>query len=292
MDDNFPKIGLGTWDISKDDISPTDDEILEVEMIKSTIRNGFKHIDTAAFFRQGKMEEIVGKAVKGFDRNDLMISSKVLFDLSYDGVLKNFEETLNRMGLDYLDVYYVHAPSGDGIPIKETAKAFNRLLSEGLIKNAGVCNASVKTLKEYHSELNKGVYATQAFYNLLIRGPKSKGVIDYCNENNIHFIAYRCVQMPVPILGIAPFQKAGAYPILDELAAKYDKSNVLISLKWLLQQQGVNLLLKISYPIGKKEIDELATFELSPEDMQNLTDNFPNQQEDGLYLDGTKIPLI
>ncbi len=293
MHENFPKIGVGTYDISKNDINPTDDIIHEIAIIQKAIQRGITHVDTSPFFREGQMEEVVGKAIQMFKREELFVSSKVTFDLSYDGVMKSFDASIKRMNVDYLDAYYVHMPNSDNrFSIKETAKAFNKLKEQGLIRNSGVCNASVDTLSKYHQEFDGGVFATQAFYNLIQRAPQKLGVLDYCIKENIKFIAYRCVQLPILSMEIKPFDKKGAYPILDEMAEKYNKTNLQINLKWILQQPNVHILTKAVYPIDVNHLDEYFNFEISPEDMQILTDNFPLQLDEGVYLDGTKVPLI
>ncbi len=290
MNKFFTKIGIGTWEMTIDDQNPTDDDLKEAMSLYAAINSGYTHIDTSSFYKKGKMEQLVGQAIKSFKRDEYFLSSKVLLELDYDGVIRNCEESLKRLGVDYLDVYYAHGPNHE-IPVDETTKAFNRLMDQGLIKHAGVCNATVETIDSYHQRLNGGVFATQAVYNLIIREPAKKGVIDYCNKNGIHFIAYRCLQLPVPSLNIVPVYKVGTYPMLDEIAKKYDKNNTEISIQWLLQQDKMNILVKSNALQMMLQHGEIFNFTLTDEEMKILSDDFPNQQDEGIYLDGRKMPL-
>ncbi|OPZ78642.1 MAG: General stress protein 69 [Alphaproteobacteria bacterium ADurb.Bin438] len=288
----FDKIGFGTWQFGgRVEADPNNEDEKDILSIKNAINAGIKHIDTAELYANGKCEELVGQAIKDYNREDLFIASKVRdVKLNYDDILKNCEASLKRLGVSRLDLYYVHRPNPN-IPISYTAKAFNRLLDEGMIKNVGISNASVQTLMEYQNHLNKPIFATQSHYNLIVRECVKKGVLDYCIENNIKFIAYRPIQLAVPSLGIEFLAKRGVYKLLDEIADKYQKTNAQIAVKWVISKDNVHTIFKTSNPIHLKETLEVLNFEMGREDIENLTNNFPLQKDEGFVSSGP-FPLV
>lgn len=283
----FHKIGFGTWEFGgRAEPDPHNDDEKDIKCIRTAIDLGLQHIDTAEFYANGKCEELVREAIKGIDRKELFIASKVRADkLVYDDVIRNCEMSLKRLGLDFLDLYYVHYPNPN-IPIQETAKAFNELVKRGLIKNIGVSNANVSTMKKYQGHLDYPIFASQCHYNLIAREPERVGLLDFCVENNINFVAWRPIQLPVPSLGIEPLYKREVYPLLDEIADKYGKKNVQIAIRWLIQQNNVNIIFKSTNPEHIKEVLEAQNFELSEEDMVLLTEKFPRQEDVGFISSG------
>lgn len=143
--ENFPKIGFGTWTMGGDVVpNPNNDDKRDIEAIKYVISKGVSHIDTAANYADGKSEELVGRAIKDFDREKLFIATKVKpEDLAFDDVIKSCERSLKNLDTPWVDLLYVHKPNPE-IEIKETAKAFNELFKRGVIKNIGLSNVKLK----------------------------------------------------------------------------------------------------------------------------------------------------
>lgn len=277
---HFDKIGFGTWLFGgTKEPNPNNDDAFDIACIKNAIDIGLRHIDTAENYAAGKCEELVGAAIKDYKREDLFIASKVMpIHLSYDDVINSCEQSLKRLGLDYLDLYYIHAPNPE-IPITETARAFNELYKRGLIKNIGISNATIETMQKYADALDYPIFAAQNHYNLIAREPQRNGVLEYCRDNNIHFVAYRPITARLPELGIDSFYVRGIYPILDKMADKYGKTNTQIAVRWLIQQDNINILFQSTKAEHIKEVLGANDFELSDEDMRDLTDNFPKQQD-------------
>jgi diketogulonate reductase-like aldo/keto reductase len=282
----FFKIGFGTWQIGgRTEADPNNDDKADIEAIQYAIKKGIRHIDTSAFYANGKAEELVGLAIKPFKREDLFISSKVFENLGYEDVIASCKNSLRRLGLSYLDLFYLHFPN-HSIPYTETARALNELLDAGLIRNVGICNATVDTIKAYQKHLKVPFFAVQNHYNLIVRESVVKGVTKYCKQNGIHFIAWRPIQLPIPKLNIASLAATGAYPILDKMAAKYNKTNAQIAVRWLIQQDNVHILFKSTNPKHIDEIVAAESFELSHQDFLDLEKNFPLQKDCSIISSG------
>lgn len=292
MTSSFHKIGFGTWRIGGlTEPDPNNDDMADIASIRAAIEEGIYHIDTAELYANGKAEELVGRAIVPYNRADLFIASKVReTKLNYDKVLESCAQSLERLGIDCLDLYYVHKPNPE-IPAEETAAAFNELKKQGMIRHVGISNATVETMEKYAKYLDAPIFASQCHYNLIVREPERKGVLEYCREKGIHFVAWRPIQLPSEKLGIHGLFERGAYPLLDELAGKYQITNAQLAVKWLLVQDNVNIIFKTGSIQHLREILDMQNFEVDPQDMQNLTDNFPRQEDEG-FTTGGKAPLI
>ncbi len=285
--DGFPKLGLGTWMMGGRDMpDPSNDDAADIAAIRRAVEAGISHIDTAEYYADGKAEKLVGRAIGEFDRSALFIASKVRAEkLSYADVMSSCEASLERLGVDCLDLYYVHKPNPQ-IPMAETAEAFNYLLRKKMIKEIGLSNVSVKTIEKYNKYLEKPVFAVQNNYNLIVRQLVEAGVTEYCREHNIHFVAWRPLQLPIPALGIKSLTERGAYPLLDEMADKYGKSNAQIAVKWIIAQCNVSAIFKTSNPDHLRQIIDCERFEMSLDDLNRLTKEFPLQTSYGLTSAG------
>lgn len=266
----IPALGFGTWFMGGSFEREKDyNESQDIEAIKRLIDLGGYRFDTAEMYAQGYSEEILGKAIQGHDRSQLFITSKVSpGNLSYDGVIAACKNSLERLKIDYLDLYLIHAPNPD-IAIKETLKAFDYLKDQGMIKNIGVCNFSVDRLKEAQVATKYPIVLNQVHYNLIFREPLLKGVIDYCQKNDIFIEAWRPIQQgSLAKKGIA---------IVDSLGEKYQKTPAQIAINWLISQQNVITLTKSSNLQHLEEDLGAIGWNLSSEDVKLLTDDYPIQ---------------
>lgn len=282
----YSKIWLGTWGmggyITPD---PNNDDNRDIEAIRYAISKGISQIDTSESYAGGKAELLIGEAIKQFPRDKCFIATKVReYNLSYDGIINSCLESLKRLHTSYIDLYYIHKQN-PGVPIEEIASALNKLLDMGLVKHIGLSNVGIDTIKKYSQLLKSPIYAVQNQYNLVCRESQRKGVIDYCKKNGIKFIAWRPILLLYP--GAKdPYYHTGTYKLLDEMAAKYNKTNAQIVAKWLLQQDGVSIVFKSS---NKKHIDEILeteNFKLSDRDWERLDKEFPVQIERGCTANG------
>lgn len=281
----YSKVCLGTWRMGGDVApNPNNDGQKDIDAIKYAINKCVSHIDTSESYAGGKSELLVGEAIKQTSRDKCFIATKVReYNLSYDSVIDSCRKSLKRLNTSYIDLYYIHKQNPT-IPIEETASALNKLLVIGLVKHIGLSNVGIDTIKKYSKLLNSPVYAVQNQYNLVCRESQRKGVIDYCKRSGIQFIAWRPILLSYPRV-VDPYYRTGTYKLLDEMAAKYNKTNTQIVAKWLLQQDGVSIVFKSSNKEHIDEILDVEKFKLSKRDWEILDQEFPVQKDFGCTAD-------
>lgn len=184
-----------------------------INAVHASLDNGVTSLDTAPFYGLGLSEELIGEAIKGKDRSKIQLLTK--FGLVWDGsnngkgefffdaqdngktypvykfaskanVIKETEESLKRLGTDYIDLLQIHWPDAT-TPIDETMLALQDLIQQGKIRAAGVSNYSVSQLEEASNTIK--VASNQVGYSMLNRGVE-KELVPYVLENNIGIIAY------------------------------------------------------------------------------------------------------
>ena len=159
-------------------------------------------------------------------------------------------------------------PNAD-IAIKETMRAFDYLKERELIKNIGVCNFSVESLKEAQSKTKNKIVLDQVHYNLLFREPALKGVIDYCQNNDIFIEAWRPIQQ-------GSLAKKGI-DITDRLCDKYKKTPAQIALNWLISQKNVITICKTSNIKHLEENLGSIGWNMEAKDIDLLINDYPIQ---------------
>lgn len=264
----IPVIGLGTWAIGGRDEADTTQDKENIFAIKTAINFGITLIDTAESYAKGHTEELVGKAIQGFDRNGLFIISKVSPEhLKYNDLIESARMSLERLKTDYLDLYLIHLPNPD-IPILETMQAMDHLIGQKLIRFIGVSNFSVEQIKEAQGYTKNKIVANQIEYSLLVRNSgkvtndMESRIIPYCQENNILIIAWRP-------LAKGELAKPG-FKLLDELAERYTKTQSQIALNWLLSKKGIVAVTKSSKTSHLKENLGAMGWRLNQEDLDKL----------------------
>ena len=185
-----------------------------INAVHASLDNGVTSLDTAPFYGFGLSETLIGEAIKGKDRSKIQILSKfgLVWDKSNNGkgeyffdasdgqgnpvpiykfaskanIIKEVEESLKRLGTDYIDLLQIHWPDAT-TPIAETMETMELLISQGKIKAAGVCNYDLAQLET--AEESVKLASNQVSYSMLNRGIE-KEIVPYALENNISIIAY------------------------------------------------------------------------------------------------------
>lgn len=182
---DVPVVGQGTWNV------PTRGAARDeaVRSLRDGIARGMAHVDTAEMYGDGAAEELIGEAIAGVPREQLFIVSKVLpQNASYEGTIQACERSLGRLKLEYLDCYLLHWRGS--IPLRETMRALEQLVSDGKIRALGVSNFEVDDLREAESLLvRERIACNQVLYHLGQRSV-AEHELPYCRERGIALVAY------------------------------------------------------------------------------------------------------
>jgi len=179
------EISLGCWVMGGDYWGGADDNE-SIGAILEAVENGINFFDTAEIYGRGRSELVLGKALKG-RRHEVYISSKVWkSNMRYKDVFKACEESLKRLGTDYIDIYFIHYPN-DEVDIEETMSAMLELKKQGKIREIGLSNFSRKQMEE---ALKIGRFEViQPCYSLLWRFIE-EDIIPFCIEHEIGIVIY------------------------------------------------------------------------------------------------------
>lgn len=190
------RVGLGTWSIGGWMWGGSDEKD-SISTVNKALQEGITFIDTAAVYGFGLSEEIVGKALKQYgNRENVIIATKcglswksrenVYRDCSAATIIKECEDSLRRLQLDYIDIYQVHWPDPN-TPIAETADTLSKLMKQGKIRAIGVSNFSVEQMETFRK--TAPLHTCQPPFNLFER-KSEESQIAYCLKNQIAVIGY------------------------------------------------------------------------------------------------------
>lgn len=241
---DIPALGFGVWQM--EDLKECENAVIKA------IQTGYRMIDTAAIYQN---ETAVGTAVKnsGVDRDELFITSKVwVQDHGYEKAKRAFQRTLNRLQMDYLDMYLIHWPYGDFLG---TWKALEELYKEGKIKAIGVCNFTVEKLEELKANSTVLPVINQIELHPVFQ---QKELQVYDRENNI-------ITQPWSPLGNGNANLLSNAE-LKTIAEKYNKTVAQVILRWHLQE-GFVVIPKSVTPSRIEENFNVFDFELTEDEM-------------------------
>lgn len=243
----IPAVGFGVFLIPNDGAT--------YEAVTRALKAGYRHIDTAAaYFNEAE----VGKAVKdsGIPREEIFITSKLwLQDYGYEAAKKGLETSLEKLGLDYVDLYLLHQPYGD---VAGAWKALEEAKAEGKIRSIGVSNMTPKIWKEFVPQ-----FATMPAVNQVECNPffQQKELRALLAENDVKIEAYQP-------LGHGD-ETLLSHPDIVKLAEKYGKNPGQIILRFEVQD-GLIVLPKSTNPQRIAGNIDIFDFELSDGEMDSL----------------------
>lgn len=258
----IPAIGFGTWQIPNGEIT--------YNAVSFALKNGYRHIDTAYAYGN---EQSVGKAIRdsGINRNEIFVTSKLAAEIkSYKLALEYFEKTMENIGLEYIDLYLIHAPwpwndrgsdySKENI---EVWKAMEEFYLSGGCKAIGVSNFKVSNIE---SIIKNGKIKPMVNQISFYIGNIQTEITNFCKENEI------------TVEGYSPFATGRIInnKAIAAMAQKYKTTVPKICISYVLQKEVITLPKSIhpEYILQNKEID----FEITTEDME--------------YLDGLKDTIV
>ena len=250
----IPKIGLGTWQI------PDGEEAYNSVMF--ALKNGYRHIDTAKAYGN---EKSVGKAIKdfGIPREEVFVTTKLPAECKgYDIAKKCFEESLSDLGLDYIDLYLIHAPwpwERMGMDCTQgnidSWRAMEEIYESGKAKAIGVSNFSPEHINPL---LDNGTIVPMVNQICFYIGNRQEHIVKKCKENNIQLMAYS----PLATGGLVEDE------YISKIAEKYDATIPQICVRYYIQKNAVVIpkSTKEARIISNAQVD----FVISDEDMEYL----------------------
>lgn len=249
----MPQLGLGVWRASDD----------EAEFAVSTaIEAGYRLVDTAAMYGN---EAGVGRAIarSNVPREELFVTTKVWnSDQGYERTLQAFEVSMEKLDLDYLDLYLIHWPLPERNTVLGTWQALEELYESEKVRAIGVCNFRVEDLE------NLLAYSTVApMINQIELHPDftQTELRDFCEIHNI------AVESWSPLGGSRSGNAVLHESVLSELAAKYGKTPAQIALRWHIQN-GLVVIPKSVHAERIRENIDIFDFELSLSDMSRIAE--------------------
>lgn len=259
------KLGLGSWNLAMN-LSKREDEI---EAIRRGISEGINLIDTAEMYGNGASESLIAEAIKGINRNELYLVSKVLPENAGGNILEtSLDASLKRLNTDYLDLYLYHW-RGD-YPLEETVYKLEEMVKKGKILRWGVSNFDIDDMKELLAiPAGKNCMVNQVLYHLGSRG------IEY---DLLPFLK----KERIPVMAYCPLAQAGSLkdklvdnPVLKEVASAYGITVMQLLLAFVMRMENVSAIPKAgkaNHVIANARVRDIY---LSDEDYKRICDEFP-----------------
>lgn len=244
---DVPGLGLGTWELTGR---------LCADRVREALELGYRHIDTAQMYEN---ETEVGKGIaeSHVPRDDVFITTKLWFDdLEGPDVVPSVEESLERLGTDYVDLLLIHWPDED-VPLGETLEAMLRVQEQGKARFIGVSNFTVELWKEALDTAPAHVNQVE-YHPFLDQQP----LLDLARERGVHLIAY------------SPLARGRVIDneTLQEIGERHGKTAAQVALRWLLQQDRVAAAIpKAASSAHLRENRDIFDFELTPSEMLQIS---------------------
>ena len=259
-----PVIGMGTWMIE----GPQEVERRAIEALRLGLDLGLTHIDTAEMYGNGRVEELVAEAIQD-RREEVFLASKVLpSNASYKGTLRACIQSLKRLKTEWLDLYLLHWPSS--YPIRETMRAMEKLVDDGMIRFIGVSNFDVDQLEAAETALSKHRLAcNQVLYHLGYRGIE-RHIQPYCANREIAVVGYS----PFGHGNFPPPESTGGR-VLAEIAKRHGRTPRQVALNFLTRHPSVFTIPKAGRPEHVQENSGGTGWELTSDDLIAIDRAFP-----------------
>ena len=243
----IPAIGFGTFQIPDDGST--------YQAVKDALAVGYRHIDTAvAYFN----EDEVGRAVRdsGIPRDQIWVTSKLwLQDYGFEAASKAIDRSLEKLGLDYVDLYLIHQPYGD---VPGAWKAMEAAKKAGKIKSIGVSNMTPKIWKQFVPQFETVPAVNQVEFNPYFQQTELRKLLA---EHDVKLEAW------------APLgqgnQSLFAEPVIQQLATKYHKDAGQVILRFE-NQEGIIVFPKSVHAARIKSNREIFDFELTSDEIAQL----------------------
>lgn len=291
--ENIFPLAIGTYGLGASRSESWEDNnnelVIDEEEMKALIysyEQGQNFIETSYIYAGGQTMKFISEFLKRVDRSKLFITVKIEnFIEKVEDIEEQLDKYLNILGIDYADSILLHTPKASKIPLEESYRELKRLVSIGKSRNASASNLNINQLKMIVEELDIELFSFEGLYNLECKQNEDIGILDYCKEHNILFINYQ------------PFRRNRTanhnYPLLVELANKYNKTQNQILLNYYVKEKSIIPITKANKIEHIKLNLKALDFEMDQQDYQRLND-FRCEEFDKLevdWLDNGGIPI-
>lgn len=242
----MPRIGYGVFRMKEHEVA--------YNGVAEALKAGYRAIDTAAIYQN---EEAVGQAIKdsGIAREEIFVTTKVWnSDQGFDNTLRAFETSLNKLGLEYVDLYLTHWPKPT---LADTYKAIERLYEEKLIRVPGVSNHHQHHLKEVFAAANVKPMVNQVECHPSLSQDSLRA---FCAEHNIAVTAWAPLGTGIVF----------THPVVKQLAEKYSKTPAQIVLRWHLEIGNIAIPKSVTLERIKENL-EVFDFSLATDEAAAIT---------------------
>ena len=266
-----PALGLGTWYLGDD----AGRRAREISALRTGIEKGMTLIDTAEMYGGGRSERLVGEAIEGTERKKLFIVSKVLpNNAGRRGIFRSCEESLKRLGTDYLDLYLLHWRGS--VPLAETVECMEKLARDGLIRGWGVSNFDTDDMEELlRVKGGDGCLVNQVLYHAASRGIEYS-LLPFMRGRGVALMAY-CPLAQGGTLRRGLFRSRA----LNDIAARRGATVAQILLAWAIRGGDAIAIPRSSSPEHTAENAAADAIELTPEELAAIDREFapPRRKE-------------
>jgi diketogulonate reductase-like aldo/keto reductase len=260
--ENIPILGQGTWGISR-----FFKDIEYYEQWKDSLRTGIElgmtHIDTAEFYGWGKAEEIVGEVVEEYDREEVFITSKLFpVHMRKKTMEKAAEKSLERLGIDYFDLYLIHWPN-PLVSIEKQMNVLETLVKKGKTRYIGVSNFSLEQFKKAQNLLKTEELVTNQLKANIVEQKFMDDSLSYFQKNDIIMTAYS----PLSHGGFTDIKK-DLKEKLGKVAKKHDATIQQIAIAWLINHKNVITIPKAFHTDHVKQNAKAASIQLTEREIK------------------------
>ncbi|GGD08004.1 aldo/keto reductase [Aquisalinus flavus] len=259
----IPRLGFGTWQLKDDDA---------VEAVKIALDTGYRHVDTAAIYEN---EEAVGKGLKdgGVARDEIFLTTKIWNeDIEKQRIADAADESLSRLGTDYVDLLLLHWPMTDR-PVSEQVLELAEVKKAGKARAIGISNYNVSQLTEAISACPELACLQAEYHPELDQDP----VLNVIRNSNMLFTAY------------SPLGRGDSLDkqVVKDIAEAHGRAPGQVLLRWLMQQPNVAAIPKATSREHIEQNFDIFDFDLSDDEMKKI---FSLVEPDGRIIDPDWAP--
>lgn len=263
------ELGIGTWKIDYENIEN------DMQSLIHSYNLGQNYLSLSMLYNNGEVVRQMKKFIDKVDRDKLFIATNLEPTIECkNDIEKQLNEYLQILDIEYVDMLQLHKPSFSKNPLLDVYEEIQRLASLGKVKYIGVSNASLEQLSLINKEIKIDFF--EGIYNLECKIYEDIKVLDYCNKNDIKFMCYQ------PLRRNRTAKRN--YPLLVELANKYNKTQNQIILNWIINEKKMIALVKSTNINRIDENKKALDFKMDIEDYERLN-NFRSEEFDNVKID-------